>query len=124
MHCCCRMGSCWHVWRLAPCAAALGSALCTNGCAAASTRAAPALALTLHHPSPLNPARVARYVPIIAGSAVGRKGSSRGAVKARGNFQTFDTTAGWVGNQARFEVFGSKGRIDVDGTAVVVQVGV
>jgi hypothetical protein len=45
-----------------------------------------------------------RYVPIIAGSAVGRKASSKSSVKARGQFQTFDTVAGVVKNQARFEV--------------------
>eukprot|EP00882_Tetradesmus_deserticola_P012645 GHRQ01013401.1.p1 GENE.GHRQ01013401.1~~GHRQ01013401.1.p1 ORF type:complete len:174 (+),score=49.95 GHRQ01013401.1:351-872(+) len=42
-----------------------------------------------------------KYVPIIAGSAVGRKADSRQTVKARGQFQTFDTKRGWVGNQAR-----------------------
>lgn len=42
-----------------------------------------------------------RYVPILAGSAVGRKASSRQTVKARGQFQTFDTKRGWVENQAR-----------------------
>ena len=45
-----------------------------------------------------------RYVPIIAGSAVGRKASSKSSVKARGQFQTFDTVTGIVKNQARFEV--------------------
>lgn len=44
---------------------------------------------------------VHRYVPIIAGSAVGRKADSRKTVKARGQFQTFDTKRGWVENQAR-----------------------
>jgi hypothetical protein len=43
-----------------------------------------------------------RYVPILAGSAVGRKASSRQTVKARGQFQTFDTKRGWVENQARW----------------------
>lgn len=47
-------------------------------------------------------ALVIRYVPIIAGSAVGRKADSRKQVKARGQFQTFDTKRGWVGNQARW----------------------
>lgn len=42
-----------------------------------------------------------KYVPIIAGSAVGRKADSRQTVKARGQFQTFDTKRGWVENQAR-----------------------
>jgi hypothetical protein len=51
-------------------------------------------AVSSHHP-------INRYVPIIAGSAVGRKADSRQTVKARGQFQTFDTKRGWVENQAR-----------------------
>jgi hypothetical protein len=47
------------------------------------------------------PQPIRRNVPIIAGSAVGRKADSRQAVKARGQFQTFDTQRGWVENQAR-----------------------
>jgi hypothetical protein len=61
-----------------------------------------------------------RFVPIIAGSAVGRKASSRQGVKARGQFQTFDTTGGIVRNQARFQVLGQQGVINVDGPARVV----
>ncbi|KAF8070876.1 mus-18 [Scenedesmus sp. PABB004] len=74
--------------------------------------------------SPLNAALAAaynffyEYVPIIAGSAVGRRASRR-AVQARGNFQTFDTARGWVGNQARFEALGRAGRVDVDGPAQI-----
>eukprot|EP00882_Tetradesmus_deserticola_P029537 GHRQ01033093.1.p1 GENE.GHRQ01033093.1~~GHRQ01033093.1.p1 ORF type:complete len:257 (+),score=64.17 GHRQ01033093.1:130-900(+) len=60
-----------------------------------------------------------KYVPIIAGSAVGRKADSRQTVKARGQFQTFDTKRGWVGNQARFEALGREGVINVDGPAQV-----
>lgn len=61
-----------------------------------------------------------KYVPIIAGSAVGRKADSRQTVKARGQFQTFDTKRGWVENQARFVTFGKEGVIDVNGPAEVV----
>eukprot|EP00879_Flechtneria_rotunda_P008718 GHRR01009132.1.p1 GENE.GHRR01009132.1~~GHRR01009132.1.p1 ORF type:complete len:272 (+),score=87.99 GHRR01009132.1:82-897(+) len=62
-----------------------------------------------------------KYVPIIAGSAVGSKASSRQAMKVRGQFQTFDTQQGWVGNQARFEFWGKDGVINVDGPASVVR---
>lgn len=58
-----------------------------------------------------------RYAPILAGSAVGRKADSRRAVKARGQFQIFDTARGWVSNQARFSVLGQQGIIQVDGPA-------
>eukprot|EP00878_Enallax_costatus_P028352 GHUV01030620.1.p1 GENE.GHUV01030620.1~~GHUV01030620.1.p1 ORF type:complete len:229 (+),score=57.71 GHUV01030620.1:202-888(+) len=74
---------------------------------------------------PLNTALAAaydffyKYVPIIAGSAVGRKADSRKQVKARGQFQTFDTKRGWVGNQARFESFGKEGVINVNGPAEI-----
>eukprot|EP00775_Hariotina_reticulata_P006035 gene6035-6273_t len=60
-----------------------------------------------------------KYVPIIAGSAVGRKASSRQTVKARGQFQIFDTKRGWVDNQARFEVLGRPGEIIVSGPAAI-----
>lgn len=58
-----------------------------------------------------------RFVPILAGSAVGRRGGGGGAagsgsgglpplapVRARGNFQAFDTTRGIVQNEARYGV--------------------
>ena len=49
-----------------------------------------------------------KYVPIIAGSAVGRKAAAgTGAVKARGNFQTFDTGVGRTGRSC---VAGQRGR--------------
>ncbi|KAI8476056.1 MAG: hypothetical protein J3K34DRAFT_5591 [Monoraphidium minutum] len=58
-----------------------------------------------------------KYAPILAGSAVGRKADSRKAVKARGQFQIFDTGLGWVSNQARFQALGQQGVIQVDGPA-------
>lgn len=79
-------------------------------------------------------------IPIIAGSAVGKKGaagaisgasgsgspskgppsSSSPAVRARGNFQTFDVPNGIVRNRAVFEAFGLRGEVNVDGTARVL----
>ncbi|GLC40310.1 hypothetical protein PLESTB_001516400 [Pleodorina starrii] len=62
------------------------------------------------------------YVPVLAGAAVGARGaSSSGPVKPRGNFQVFDTRAGRVENQARFEVGGRLCCVNVNGTAQVVQ---
>ncbi len=74
-----------------------------------------------HHPTPTPtpPPHQPRYAPILAGSAVGRKASSRKTVKARGQFQIFDTNAGWVSNQARFSLLGRAGLIQVDGPARV-----
>lgn len=60
-----------------------------------------------------------KYAPILAGSAVGRKADSRQAVKARGQFQIFDTKLGWVSNQARFQALGQQGIIQVDGPAKI-----
>lgn len=61
-------------------------------------------------------------LPVLAGAAVGSRGaSSSGPVKARGNFQVFDTSAGRVENQARFEVGGRQCAINVNGTAEVAQ---
>ncbi|KXZ47684.1 hypothetical protein GPECTOR_33g566 [Gonium pectorale] len=63
------------------------------------------------------------YVPVLAGAAVGARGaSSSGPVKARGNFQVFDTRAGKVENQARFDVAGRRCCINVNGSATVAQV--
>lgn len=101
--------------------------------------------------SPLQQALAAAYdwffenVPLIAGSAVGRreavgggaaaaaatqvaaatgaKASVGSGVKkptARGNFQTFDVSAGVVRNRAIFEALGRRGEINVDGTARVL----
>lgn len=111
--------------------------------------------------SPLQAALAASYdffyerVPIIAGSAVGKKGaagfgvgagagaaatgarttttpttaaaapnkkpaSSPPAVRARGNFQTFDVPRGIVRNRARFDLLGRVGEVNVDGTARVL----
>ncbi|KAG2451965.1 hypothetical protein HYH02_003738 [Chlamydomonas schloesseri] len=62
------------------------------------------------------------YVPVLAGAAVGVRGaSSSGPVKARGNFQVFNTAAGVVENQARFEVAGRQCCVNVNGTATVAQ---
>ncbi|GBF98437.1 hypothetical protein Rsub_11082 [Raphidocelis subcapitata] len=58
-----------------------------------------------------------KYAPILAGSAVGRRADSRRAVKARGQFQIFDTERGWVSNQAKFSLLGRQGIIQVDGPA-------
>jgi hypothetical protein len=102
--------------------------------------------------TPLQAALAAAYdffyerVPIIAGSAVGKKGaaavvaaskqrsggggdnnkpsssssSAKSAVRARGNFQTFDVSKGIVRNRAAFEAFGKPGEVNVDGTAKVL----
>eukprot|EP00877_Chromochloris_zofingiensis_P010560 jgi/Chrzof1/5758/Cz16g14220.t1 len=59
-----------------------------------------------------------KYVPIIAGSAVGPKPSMQGVIP-RGNFQTFDTFHGVVNNQAKFEAFKTPGEINVDGSAQI-----
>ncbi|KAL6756632.1 hypothetical protein V8C86DRAFT_56886 [Haematococcus lacustris] len=67
-----------------------------------------------------------QYAPILAGSAVGKRGSlpgPAGGIRSRGNFQVFDLQAGIVENQARFEAFGRSGRISVWGTAEVVAAG-
>lgn len=60
-----------------------------------------------------------KYAPILAGSAVGRKADGRRAVKARGQFQIFDTARGWVSNQAKFSFLGREGIIQVDGPATI-----
>lgn len=39
---------------------------------------------------------------------MGRKADSRNSVKARGQFQIFDTRQGWVSNQARFAFLGQQ----------------
>ncbi|KAF5833294.1 hypothetical protein DUNSADRAFT_10459 [Dunaliella salina] len=59
-----------------------------------------------------------KYLPVLGGSAVGKSGS--GAVRSRGNFQTFAPNT--VVNESRFEVpaLGQDGVIRVDGTAEVV----
>ncbi|PNW71318.1 hypothetical protein CHLRE_16g649200v5 [Chlamydomonas reinhardtii] len=62
------------------------------------------------------------YVPVLAGAAVGVRGASgSGPVKARGNFQVFNTAAGRVENQAKFEVAGRQCCVNVNGTAVLAQ---
>ncbi|GIL96617.1 hypothetical protein Vretimale_2402 [Volvox reticuliferus] len=62
------------------------------------------------------------YMPLLAGAAVGSKGgSASGPVKPRGNFQMFDTRAGKVENQARFEIGGQLCCINVNGTAAVLE---
>ncbi|KAG2499499.1 hypothetical protein HYH03_002446 [Edaphochlamys debaryana] len=64
------------------------------------------------------------YVPFLAGAAVGvRGGASAGPVKPRGNFQVFDTAAGTVENQARFDVGGRQCCVNVNGTAKLVKPG-
>jgi hypothetical protein len=40
------------------------------------------------------------YAPVLAGSAVGKRGSG-GGIRSRGNFQMFDLGAGAVKNEAR-----------------------
>lgn len=65
-----------------------------------------------------------RFVPVLAGSAVGaRRGAGAGPaalVTPRGNFQVFDTARQLVDNQARFDVGGRPCGIDVRGVAQVV----
>lgn len=56
-----------------------------------------------------------KYVPILAGTAVGRRAEAK-PVTGRGNFQTFDTANGTIDNQARFTLLGREGEISVPGT--------
>jgi hypothetical protein len=53
--------------------------------------------------------------PLLAGSAVGVKGSSSG-LRAKGNIQTFDLRQQTVTNEARFEAVGQDCSIKVGGT--------
>lgn len=49
-----------------------------------------------------------------------KKKAKPSAVRARGNFQTFDVPSGVVRNRAAFEAFGRPGEVNVDGSARVL----
>jgi len=45
--------------------------------------------------------QIYKYLPVLGGSAVGKKGAG-GPLRSRGNFQVFDLAAGRVINESRY----------------------